>query len=78
MRKNHAVPGPKVSRWTDWTPEVTRTCVAARHHANDHPANDLEEVVGASDLVEAVAIRNGAFLGACRTEVAQGDVCLEI
>lgn len=63
---------------TKGTIAVTLTGVAVGHGADDRPADGLEEVVGAGDEVEAVAVRNGALAGSGGTQVAQRQVCVKV
>ena len=68
-RKNHAVE-TIMSAIYRVSKETGRTSVAACHETHDEPANDLKEVIGAGDLVEAVAIRYSALLRACGAKIA--------
>lgn len=44
------------------------------HDGNNCPSEDLEEVVGERDEIEAVSVGYGSLFGARRTEVAHVDM----
>lgn len=54
------------------------TSDAVRHDGDDQPPNDLEEIIGARDEVEAIAVRDGASLGSSGPQVTQNEVNAEI
>ena len=55
---------------------MSLTCVAIGHGANDCPADGFEEIVGAGDEVEAIAVRDSPLARSSWPQVAQRQVCV--